>query len=202
MRRQGPARAIRGVAAGLLTTFLALCFHVLGGGDAPSALALGVCAAATTWAAVLIGRARPSPPLLVLAVAVGQLILHTAFSMTTSGVVLSGVDHGGHAHAGDGAVLLIASAGHAGGAMWLAHVLAGLLTIVAIRRGEQALRALAAVVRIAVRDLARAFAFAEPLVLAPRRRLASPLGAVPALARISAGVGSALVRRGPPAFAG
>lgn len=201
MRRRGTIRALRGLVAGLLTTFLALLFHVLGGGVVPSPLAIAICTVAAVWAAVLIGRARPSLPLLIVAVAAAQLLLHTAFAMTTSTATLTGIAVSGTTHAGhmDGG-LVVAAGGHGGGAMWLAHVVAGVITIVAIRRGERALRGLADAGRVAVRRLV---ALLVPVVPArpARRPTADLIGAAARLARLAAGIGSGLVRRGPPPLA-
>jgi hypothetical protein len=172
---------------------------VIGGGQTPPVLALVACAAATTWVAVLIGRQRASLPLLVVAVAAGQLILHTAFSITTSDAVLVGSMQAGHAHVGQGGVLL-ASAGHAGGVMWLAHALAGIVTVIAIRRGEQALRGLGRVARTAIVGLTRRLAGAAIPAARPARPVPAPRWVATSLFSISAGLGSALVRRGPPAL--
>ncbi len=195
MRRPGPARALRGVAAGALTTFLALLFHVLGGGTAPGPLALSACLFAVVWVSVLIGRARPSLPLLVVAVGASQLVLHTAFAITTGSATIASGGHAGHA---DGPLVLAGVQG--GHAMWPAHVAAGLLTVLAIRRGERVLVRLRELAGVAVRVLARLVA---PLV-APALPLARPVdrreaGALAPLAAL--GVGSVVVRRGPPAFA-
>ena len=195
MRRRGHGRALRGLAAGVLTSFLALLFHVLGGGAAPGPLALAVTAAAVTWAAMLIGRARPSLPLLVLAVAVGQVVLHTAFSITTGHAVLGGP--GGHAHGG-----LVLGDAHGGRAMWLAHVLAGVVTVLAVRHGEAVLRRLLELARLAAGAIVRVVlrALAAP-GLAPASRCRAAERRPSAGAVVSAGIGSVVVRRGPPAFA-
>lgn len=195
MRRTASARGLRGVAAGALTTFLALLFHVLGGGAAPGALPVGLCLLATVWVSVLIGRRRPSLPLLVAAVTVSQLVLHTAFALATgSAAVVETGGHQGHV----GASLAVAH-GHAGQSMWLAHAVAGVLTVAAIRRGEAMLRRIAKAAGIAVAALLR---LALPLP-APLRRPARP-APVLAVASLPASrpFGSVVVRRGPPALAG
>jgi len=191
--RRSPARALRGAAAGLLTTFLALLFHVLGGGAVPPSGAVALFALASVWISVLIGRRRPSLPLLVLAVAASQLVLHTAFQMTTGAAEALGADrHAGH---DGGVVILVAHGGHA---MWLAHLVAGALTIAAIHRGEAVLRRIAELVGI----VARAVALLGPPP-APGRRSPRPCPAPPAARALSARpFGSVVVRRGPPVVAG
>ncbi|MBO9577869.1 MAG: hypothetical protein J7480_03760 [Microbacteriaceae bacterium] len=209
MRRHGRLRALRGLAAGTTTSYLALLFHVLGGGEAPSPLAFAACAAAVTWAAMLIGRSRPSLPLLTIAVAVGQLLLHGMFAMTTGGASLVPGGDGsvpGHAHAhAAGALDLLGAAGTGGGrAMWAAHVTAGLLTIVLIRSGERLLHALAVIARTAARSIVRVAQVVLAAVAAvsrtPRRAPARSAALAPRLVLLAAGVGSAVVRRGPPAL--
>ncbi|OJX63857.1 MAG: hypothetical protein BGO95_06615 [Micrococcales bacterium 73-13] len=194
MRRPGSARALRGLIAGLLTSFLALLFHVLGGGETPDPLALALCAAAVVWVAMLLGRRAPSLPLLVAAVAVGQVMLHTAFAVATGGAILVGDDHAGH---GDGLLGVVGA--HAGGAMWGAHLAAGALTILVIRRGERALRVVAATTGTAVRRLVRALpALAALAPVAPPRPVRTLLRPSPPAALRVVGIGSAVVRRGPP----
>jgi len=195
MRRTGGARALRGIAAGVVTTFLALVFHVIGGGAAPGPLALAVCLLAVVWVSVLIGRRRPSLPLLVVAVGVSQVVLHTAFSITTGSATIGGAAHAGH---GDG--LLTVGDLHGGHAMWQAHVVAGLLTVLAIRRGEGVLARLRELSGVVARALGRLVSAVVP----PSRSLAFPLQCLAVIwagPLVASGVGSVLVRRGPPALA-
>jgi len=197
VRRPGPAQALRGLAAGLLTTFLALLFHIVGGGTAPSALAVALCAAATCWVAMLIGRARPSLVLLVVSTAIAQGVLHAAFSMATATATLAVEGHAGHGGHRD-LVVVDSGAGHT---MWLAHVLAGVLTVVGIRRGEALVRRLLELARVAVGALARLVVAALALAARPQARSAPRVvssGRGIAAARALASVAR---RRGPPALA-
>lgn len=175
----------------MLTTYLALLCHVVGGGVAPSALAVGICVAAVTWVAVLVGRARPSLPLLVAAIAIAQVVLHTAFSVATATATVAGDGHGAHGP-------LTVTATGSGHAMWPAHVLAGILTVVAIRRGESLLRGLLEVARLGAAVLLRRVV----LVVVPRP-LAAIVGAIVAVPvdPVTRVFESVVQRRGPPAFA-
>lgn len=92
-----------------MTTFLALFFHICGGGIPPNAIAVAICAAAVCWVAMLIGRARPSLPLLIASTGIAQVVLHTAFSMATATATISGDAHPGHS----GLVVVATGAGHA-----------------------------------------------------------------------------------------
>jgi len=181
----------------MLTTFLALCFHVVGGGVAPSALAIAVCTAAVCWVAMLVGRARPSLPLLIASIAIAQVVLHTAFSLTTATATLAGADHTGHAH--DAMLDVVVTGG--GHSMWVAHLLAGVLTVIAVRRGEQVARRLVELARMVAGSLLRRVLGALGVLAIAARPLARRgLGIVSARrgrALIEA-LGTVLVRRGPP----
>jgi len=186
---------LRGAAAGSLTTFLALLFHVLGGGIAPPAAAVGGFVLASVWISVVIGRRRPSLPLLILAVAVSQAVLHTGFEMTSSSVVLL-APGGAGLHAGHELSLGPVVLAHAGGAMWLAHLAAGVLTVLGIRHGEAVLRRLAEAAHVVLVRLQR-LPMPAPLE-APARAAVLPRPAGPLLRRL---LRSVLLRRGPPALA-
>jgi len=190
MHRRGLARGLRGLAAGSLTTTLALAFHLAGGGAQPSAVAIAGSFGGAIWLSIMIGRRRLSIPFLVVAVGASQVLLHTIFSVSTAGGALEG----DAAHAGHGTPLELAL-GHGGHAMWWAHALAGIVTVLALARGERILRRLAELAAVAVRALLRvvlvvavAPAATEPARVAPRRQVlrADRRGVVAAL-------------RGPPA---
>lgn len=194
VRRPGPIQALRGLVAGVLTTFLALLFHIIGGGTSPGALAVAICGAAVCWVAMLVGRSRPSLPLLIASIGVAQVVLHTAFSMATATATISGHAHAGH----DDLVVVAMGDGHA---MWPAHLLAGVLTIVAIRRGELVLRRLLELAGIAAGALVRLVV--AVLGVAPRPRIVRTSPVAFSACRIGAAqaLGSVVRRRGPPALA-
>lgn len=193
MRRPGPLQALRGLIAGLLTTFLALAFHVGGGGTSPEPLGVALCAAAVCWVAMLIGRARASLLLLATSIAVAQVVLHTAFSLATASATISNHSHASH----DVVSLVVTGSGHA---MWPGHVLAGVVTVIMVRRGEQVLRRLLELARMSAGALMQRLVVAlvvdaRPLV----RRAIATRSLVPAFA-VDRTLGSLVPTRGPPAL--
>ncbi len=187
MNAERAGRAGRGALAGALTTFLALAFHVFGGGESPGSVALGASLLATVWIGVVLAGRRPRLWRLVLSVALGQLVLHAVFAMATAEVAAPGAA-GPHDH---GTVLLGALV-HGGHAMAAAHVAAGVVTILGILLGDRlitvAVRAasrLVAAILLAVRVLVEPLPAARP---APRLEVPALLGRIVAV----------VPRRGPP----
>ncbi len=184
------ARLTRGVLTGTVSTVLALAFHVVAGGDAPSAFGLWLAFGATIWIATVLGRGRFSWWLVSAAVAIGQIVLHFDFEATTSVVHAAVGEHAGHT---DSLVLQFGSLGHS---MWWGHALAGILTVAWVRFGE------ALAVRLVERTaLAWRAVVAVRIGVAPRRRVR-----LSALSHVASPRDEALVsgvgRRGPPsAFA-
>jgi hypothetical protein len=136
-------RLARGWLVGGFATGVAAVSHTLAGGYRPDALGLTV---AVVFAGMLgtlaIGR-RPSLPRLAIAVAVSQLAFHLVFTLiqtdgtTTAESSMPGMDMTTR-------VAVAGSAGHdhlghlTDPRMWLAHAIAGLLTIWFLRRAETA----------------------------------------------------------------
>src|SRR5690606_25185527 len=135
------ARLLRGALLGTVATLLAALSHVIGGGPAPSGLALllGTVFAATVGTIavgrVVAGRSvgvwRPA-----IAVGIAQFVFHVAFSLLTTGTA---VRTGGHHHH---AVFTItadpaAAVAQGGAAMWLAHLGAAVLTVLYLRHLER-----------------------------------------------------------------
>lgn len=127
-------RTVRGAVAGSVATLAALLSHLLGGGTVPAwygivvpwALSLLVCA-------VLAGR-HLSPWRLAVSVALGQALFHALFAAgapATSGRYDGGHGADGvrHAHGEPSADLT----------MWLWHLVAAAVTVVALYRGERLL---------------------------------------------------------------
>lgn len=133
------------VACGSLTAsvavLLAALSHVAAGGPAPALLGVVVALAFAVPVSVVLSGTTLSLLRLSLSVAVSQLLLHALFGLgAASSSVLSVADHHGLVTV---AAQTTAVAGlHSGGGMWLAHGLAAVATIVALRRGERAAHAL------------------------------------------------------------
>ncbi len=143
---------MRAGVASSLAVFVALSFHVLGGGSAPAPIVLvAALGLAMPPAVVLIGR-RLSTVRLGAVVVVAQALLHALFSMGMTGSLSrSGLDgHLSHLPpppiplsmqvmdgASSGSGLLGLSAG-----MTVAHLAAAGITLIALRCGEGAFWAL------------------------------------------------------------
>ncbi|MCU1407689.1 MAG: hypothetical protein JWQ43_3992 [Glaciihabitans sp.] len=176
------ARVLRGTLAAFFATFVAAFSHVLGGGALPSAAALSFTLAMSTLVCIALAGRVMSLWRTTLAVGVSQVLFHGLFStMSSAGTVndsataslFESAAHAGHSSGSvtigviaDGAPMVTHSS-----AMWLAHVVAGLVTILAVRYAENAL--------VTVRETASLF-------LATLRALISllPVATHPGFARV------------------
>ena len=137
----GSARLLRAAGLAGLVTALAAGGHVVGGGRAPSALALGVLAALVLPVAVLVSgrRVRAVPAGLLLAA--GQAAAHAIFSAThCAGAAV--VASAAHVHGAAGLDLACEPTGpHAPVtlAMVAGHAAATVVTAVAVAHVERAL---------------------------------------------------------------
>ncbi|OAB87894.1 hypothetical protein AWH69_07685 [Janibacter melonis] len=152
MTSRGGAIA-RGSAAAALATAVALCSHVLAGGAVPHVLGVVVPLALAVPACTLLARWRPALPRLGSSVAVSQLLFHTLFSL---GAAPGGAGHLEHVrqtgHLGQlgltaqGEALLTTTTTGAhtmpSSSMWLAHLVAAVVTTAALHRGEEVSRRL------------------------------------------------------------
>lgn len=182
-------RALRGVAASAITVLLAATAHTLAGGGAPSPLLVFVAVTLAAPPAVLLVGRRPSVLRTTAAVLVAQVVFHTAFALFggSSGVMFTtGV--GAHAHMAHMVMTGAPTMSH--DSMSAAHVIAALLTIIVLHRGERMLRALGrGIQRLIPLRVARA---PRPLsVRAVRATFVSPTARAVILV-------SAIGRRGPP----
>jgi hypothetical protein len=196
-------RVVRGLGASTTATFVAALFHQAGGGAAPSWGVVAFGLALASLSAIALAGTRASLARLVLAVGVSQLLFHGLFTAAGDAATVTADPHAGMA--GHGAAPLAvpgldgAMAGSSGGldaAMLLSHGAALVITVLALRHGEAALRALwtAAGMRVAV-------ALAIPFLRPEGRRttaLARVLRAPRPLRDLCARLGR-LRHRGPPA---
>lgn len=132
-------RVARGTAAALVSTFVAAFSHAVAGGPLPGAAGLALCFAFSWLVCIaLAGRRRPRMRL-AASIAASQAMFHGVFSAlggSASPIPASGTV-AGHDH---GAALLIAPITghpHAAGDMWLAHLLAAVVTFLALACGER-----------------------------------------------------------------
>ena len=142
-------RTYRGLIAALVATFVASVSHSVADGE-PAAM-IGIVLALVFAAPVCIALAGRTLSWLRLSIAVA------ASQFAFHGLLLVGVGSGSgshplgtHLHGADlagalGTTALHAGAGHpdhAQPAMWIAHAIAAVLTVLALGRGERAIRAL------------------------------------------------------------
>lgn len=144
-------RLLRGAAASTVATVTAAVSHTVGGGAPPHPLlVLSLSVFLTPVAAFLVGR-TPRISRLSAAVLASQGVFHTLF--TALGATLtSGVSTGGHQHfltlpAVDSTLTAVVP----DTSMLGAHLVASILTIALLWRGEQLLRGVVRWVRAALR---------------------------------------------------
>jgi hypothetical protein len=180
------ARVGRGTIAAAVATFVAALSHAIGGDAPPSwfgvaasfVLSLSVCTA-------LAGRSL-SWLRLAASVAVSQVLFHTLFSGPAVPTMSPG-----HGH--DAAAMTMPAMEAHDDRMILAHVLAGVLTLLALRFGERAFWSVADSARLVVERLLPG---AVTLGAAPARVLLP--AARSALAPRTIHVPSTHRHRGPP----
>jgi hypothetical protein len=220
-------RAARGLAAASVALFIGAFSHVVAGGGAPAGAGLAVSAAFAAMVCVVLTRSRPSLPLLVIAVASSQFVFHLLFAVgdgAGSGLTVATVQHGPHVvtalvpDAGGAVAAHAHGAGslHDSGAMWVAHAVAALVTIAALRHGEAVLCRLVVLGRqrlapaasaVGARLVRLAAAIARLAVLAgralptPTERWVTASWLVSSALRDLGAVFERLRFRGPPALA-
>ena len=214
-------RALRGCAAAVFATFVALASHMIGGGGLPSAMGVVVSLALSMLVCVLLVSRRLSLPRLSLSVLASQSLFHLLFSVftpTTGDHTPTTGDHSPanaleqHAmhHAGStGAVgsMPQAMAGavpspdagaamhaHTSPAMLLAHCVAAVLTIAMIYWSEVLPAKISSFVRLVIRALLPAMVRLTSVPTGPKPHL----GVVDLLPRHLGVLRSPVLTRGPP----
>ncbi|MBM7025264.1 hypothetical protein, partial [Clavibacter zhangzhiyongii] len=198
-------RTLRAALSALVCTLVTATAHAAAGGGIPHPLVLGLALVAGVALCFALGGRRVTLAHLVLAIGATQGVLHAAFTFGGSGLGVDGPDgpdmaagaagatagsaaHD-HAHAAGAAARALAAPSSAmampadhDGAMLLAHVIAGILSVCSLRVGADAVRRVARALALRVGGaisgaagalvaaaVAVAAALAEPLV-APRPR--------------------------------
>ncbi|MEV8213634.1 hypothetical protein [Leifsonia sp. NPDC077715] len=198
------ARVCRGMLASATAIFVAALFHVAGGGAAPGPVALALSVAFATLASIALTARRLSLWRLIVAVGLSQFLFHALFSLGEGSTRFTAPGGMNHLHPGMHLVMSTGSMPAAHGSelspsMWLTHVTAVLITVVALRFGEQAFWGLfrTAGVRVA-RATDRLVAVPVPV-----RSVAAPAAAAEPARLRDLGLPLARLRhRGPPALAG
>lgn len=151
----GALRLARAGSLALAAYGLALGAHLVGGGDAPSAIASVVILFATFWACTALTWRRLGRVATVTLVGASQLLLHKAFGLTESAGSCVTVVHEHAGHLANGATTLCAapattagmpSMAHHGGtglSMVAAHAVAAIVLGLVLARGEAAVWLLA-----------------------------------------------------------
>ncbi|MCY7404831.1 MAG: hypothetical protein LH475_09435 [Cryobacterium sp.] len=200
------ARFARGWIVALFSTFVAALSHALGGASAPSLLAVVMSLAFAGMVCVTLAGRTLSFWRGVASVLISQFIFHGLFSLGASGGALSSeaiAASGTHQHEvlpGLINAALVPPAphgGHDGTAMWLAHLGAAIVTVLALRFGERAFWGLVDNLHLGIRTLFRSarcrVSVAAPLRIAHDAPVRTP--------RDLALVLSPMRHRGPPAAA-
>lgn len=186
------ARVVRGLVAATFAVFVAGLAHTAGGGSIPSVAGGGVALSFSALACIALAGRSLSTWRIALSVAVSQGAFHVLFALSGSASVAIGAKyspasmsmsgmHGSsllalHPGAGLGSTAELPSAVPAGmpsampfsGWMWLAHGLAVIVTVIALRWGEAAFWSLLATARLALTRFARV-----PTHVRPRPRVAA-----------------------------
>jgi hypothetical protein len=202
------ARFARGWAVAGFSMFVAALSHTLGGGAAPGTMGVvfslafaGIICIGLTGRTLSVWRVGAS-------VIISQLIFHGLFSLgATAGALAVATDASGGvalaAHQHTAIEIVHSAAGsavahgpqHTGVGMWMAHGVAALVTIAALRHGEAALWGLLANARLVSRRVVTLAAAITPA--APTRQ--APTSGLVFVARELALVLSVMRHRGPPA---
>lgn len=182
-------RLLRGTASSSIATLIAAVSHTVGGGAPPHLLLmLTVSVLLTPVAALLVGT-RIRLPGLAAAVISTQVAFHTLFA--AAGEIAPSAVGGGHQH---GPLVLAfppqgATASAMDAPMAAAHLVAAVLTILLLRRGELLVQTVVRWVRMLLR---------RPLN-APRLPVATPPGAPRSTPRAARRLlADCAWRRGPP----
>jgi hypothetical protein len=184
------------LAASSVAVFAALAGHVTAGGTMPGPLGILVPWMLSFMVCVLLAGRKLSVIRLSLSVAVSQFLFHVLFvlgTFTPSGTATP------HVH---GAPLTLAASSPvteaviADGTMWVGHLLAATLTIIALHRGERLLLGLRDLAQQSVRWLQRRVA---AVAVSPRSQpIAVPTLVAEAVVLRSALLLSTLRGRAPP----
>jgi hypothetical protein len=199
------ARVARGFAAAGVATLVAALFHMVGGGQPPSALALTLSLVFSTLVSIALVGKRVAAWRLTLAVMVSQFLFHALFTLSPS-ATFSGMPADGHLHAGMHLTMNPGTPSSAGMTMpatlvgespwmWLAHAAAVVLTVAVLLQGE---RTLLAVARFAFFVLRRLVDRVAAVQAEPVARVLSVVPAAPSALRRLDTVLDGMRRRGPP----
>lgn len=133
-------RVARGTLAALVSTFVAAFSHAVAGGPLPGTAALALCFVFSWLVCIALAGRRWPRMRLAASVAASQVMFHFLFaslgSGTTAALPAAGISLG-HDHGAPLVLGPVADHTHAAGDMWLAHLVAAIVTFVALAFGER-----------------------------------------------------------------
>lgn len=194
MRRSRAPQILRGLVAASFATFVALFSHVTAGGAPPSILGIAAPLLLSFAACALLAGRRLSLVRLTISVGVSQFLFHSLFGLGVPAALPTGHAH----HTADTIATLaapVSHAAHSGASMWVAHLIAGAITIAALYFAESILTALAEARRFVVRRFAAALTL--PVVVRPAAPRPASVIASTAPTKLSV-FPATLAHRGPP----
>ena len=187
------ARLARGAVAASIALFVAACSHALAGGSLPNVAGLALVLVFSVLFSVLLAGKRMSLPRLIVSVALSQAMFHGAFTLLGAAGGAGVAPTGGHAHSMTFVPTATAEAAADDAGMWLAHVVAAAVTVLALGFGERAFWGLFGLVDSAL-HISR-------YRVTPVSRLTDRVALAPALDELPSTLSvvlSALGHRGPP----
>ena len=186
------ARAARGWSVAVFATVTAAVSHGLAGGTFPGAFGIVASVVLAGAASSLLTARKQSPLRLAIAVGLTQVMYHAVFSGMGDPTAPVVTHDALHQH---GAVALpeLLHVHGASGSMWLAHIIAGVLTLIVLMNAESALWGFTCTIALA---LSRLLSLGRPL--APQTAPATAVAASPAGVSPLLVVLSSMRYRGPP----
>lgn len=182
-------RLARGSIAAALSTWVALAFHLVGGGELPAIAGVAIPFVLSWCACVALAAWRGHTLRLSASVLLSQGLFHLLFTLGASGRA-GGGHHDTVVHLGSADVASAAP----WSSMWLAHLAAAVVTILALRSGERAIARLSRALVDGARRLCAAPVLEPPTAGSVRRAVVEHLDVRPALGRFLRDIS----RRGPP----
>lgn len=143
------ARFARGWLTAVVAVLVAALSHLAAGGNAPAPVSIALALAFAGMLSVALAGKNLSLVKLSISVGFSQLLFHLLFGLGGTAGSMTVAGHHGSATVIVGAASASPSM-HDSGWMWLAHTLAAVVTIVALRRGERAFWALVELARTAL----------------------------------------------------
>ncbi|KFF59700.1 hypothetical protein JF66_09620 [Cryobacterium sp. MLB-32] len=166
------ARFARGWLTAFVAVLVAALSHTAAGGTTPGAISIALALAFSAMVCIPLAGKKLSVLKLSASVVISQLLFHALFGLSgTSPATMTATGHHGSGPivigAADSAAAVAAQGTHDMSWMWIAHAVAAVLTIVALRRGERTLWSLLDFAWLALVAIVRTLGI---LVTLPRQR--------------------------------